>query len=170
MILKVIGAVFVIAACGGIGFRIAANHRREETDLRRLIGILDYLECELQYRLTPLPDLCRQASKELSGLLSGVFSQLCTEMEEQVLPDISACMAAVVAKTERLTPLVKEELLLLGKSVGRFDLDGQLKGLEAVRVDCRRQLDSLCYNRDSRLRSYQTLGLCAGAAIAILFV
>ena len=54
--------------------------------------------------------------------------------------------------------------------IGRFDLEGQLQGLESVRVYCRDQLDNLAKDRDVRLRSYQTLGLCAGAALAILFV
>jgi len=170
MILKLIGAVFVVAGCGGIGFRIAANHRLEEKNLRQLIGILDYMECELQYRLTPLPELCRQASKEFSGLLGKAFSELGLEMEAQISPDLDTCMSVVVGRSTRLTPLVQEELLLLGRSVGRFDIEGQLKGLEAVRQDCRRRLEALSLNRDTRLRSYQTLGLCAGAALAILFV
>ena len=170
MILKLLGAVMIITGCGGIGFRIAANHRQEEKNLRQLIGILDYMECELQYRLTPLPELCRQAAKEFSGLLGKVFSELALEMETQVSPDLDTCMCIAVEKSPKLTPFAREELLLLGKSVGRFDMEGQLKGLEAVRQDCRRQLEGLSCNRDTRLRSYQTLGLCAGAALAILFV
>ena len=66
--------------------------------------------------------------------------------------------------------LLLQQMLLLGKSIGRFDMDGQIKGLEAVRQDCRRRLDELSKDRDTRLRSYQTLGLCAGAALAILFI
>ena len=58
----------------------------------------------------------------------------------------------------------------LGASLGRFDLDGQLKGLESVRSDCREELKQLGLHRDERLRSYQTLGLCAGAALTILFI
>ena len=58
----------------------------------------------------------------------------------------------------------------MGSSLGRFDLDGQLLGLEAVRVYCQEQLSEMSKDRDVRLRSYQTLGLCAGAALAILFV
>ncbi len=170
MILKLIGAVLVLAGCGGIGFRIAANHRFEEKNLRQLIGILDYMECELQYRLTPLPELCRQASKEFSGMLGEVFWELSVEMEAQISPDLATCMSAAVEKAAKLSPLAREQLLLLGKSVGRFDMEGQLKGLEAVRHECRRQIEALSVNRDSRLRSYQTLGLCAGAALAILFV
>ena len=58
----------------------------------------------------------------------------------------------------------------LGKSLGRFDLNGQLQGIEQVRAHCRRELSSLENGRDQRIRGYQTLGVCAGAALAILFV
>lgn len=170
MMIKLIGAVLIIAGCGGIGFRIAATHRLEERNLRQLIGILDYMECELQYRLTPLPELCRQASKEFTGSLGKVFAELCLEMEAQVSPDLDVCMSVVLAKATKLTALTREALSLLGRSVGRFDMEGQLKGLESVRQDCRRQLEALSFNRDARLRSYQTLSICAGAALAILFV
>lgn len=170
MILKLMGTALVVAGCGGIGFRIAANHRREEINLRQLIGILDYMECELQYRLTPLPELCRQIASVFTGVIGNVFSELSSEMDAQVLPDIGTCMSVAIAKITRLTPMAQEELLLLGRSIGRFDLDGQMKGIEAVRQDCRRQLENLSSNRETRIRSYQTLGLCAGAALAILFV
>ena len=170
MILKLIGAVFVVVGCGGIGFRIAANHRCEEKNLRQLIGILDYMECELQYRMTPLPELCRQASKEFSGLLGSIFKELSMQMDAQNSSDLKKCMFVALEKTGQLPPLTQEELLFLGKTIGRFDMEGQLKGLEAVRQDCRRQVEALSFNRESRLRSYQTLGLCAGAALAILFV
>ena len=170
MILKFIGAIFVIAGCGSIGFRIAANHRIEEKNLRQLIGILDYMECELQYRLTPLPELCRQASKEFSGLLGNIFKELSVEMDAQNSTDIELCMSSALKKVGRLPPLTQEKLFLLSRSMGRFDMEGQLKGLDAVRQECRRQVENLTQNRDVRLRSYQTLGLCAGAALAILFV
>ena len=170
MILKIFGAVLIIAGCGGVGFRIASNHRQEEKNLRQLIGILNYMECELQYRLTPFPELCRKAAVDFSGLLGKVFFELGVEIETQKAPDLDTCMQTAVSKSAKLTPKVREELLLLGRSVCRFDIDGQIKGFEAVRQDSRRLLEGLTDNRDTRLRSYQTLGLCAGAALAILFI
>jgi len=170
MILKVMGVVLVITGCGGVGFRVAANHRQEEKMLRQLIGVLDLMECELQYRLTPLPELCRMASKECSGVLGNVFLELALEMESQASPDMYSCMDTVLKKVGSLPDLARDGLDLLGRSIGRFDIDGQLKGFEAVRQECRRSLEQLADNRDARLRSYQTLGLCAGAALAILFV
>jgi hypothetical protein len=59
---------------------------------------------------------------------------------------------------------------MLGTSLGRYDLQGQLNGIESVRIRCRSDLEELERNRDVRLRSYQRLGLCAGCALAILFL
>lgn len=170
MTAKLLGVVFVILGCGSVGFCIASNYKREEKNLRRLIGILDFMACELQYRLPSLPQLCRLCAKEFPGFPGSVFLSLSVEMEAQVCDDLSSCMASAVDKASRLSPITRQMLLTLGNSIGRFDLEGQLKGLEAVRQECRRKLSELSENRDIRLRSYQTLSLCAGAAIAILLV
>jgi len=170
MIYKILGAVLVIVGCGGFGFKMAAAHMKEERSLRQLIAILDFMECELQYRLTPLPSLCRQAASEGKGPLSQLFLWLARELEAQISPDVGRCMDAALSKVGDIPGLTGEILRTLGRSMGRFDIDGQLKGLDSVRQDCRRNLESLNRNRDVRLRSYQTLGLCAGAAMAILFI
>lgn len=170
MLLKIFGAIFVVIACGSVGFRMASNHRKEENSLRELVAVLDYLECELQCHLTPLPILCRQAAEESQTILANIFFGLAAEMEAQFSPDFHSCMEAVLSKNKQLPARTSSCLSLLGKSVGRYDLEGQRKGLEAVRQECRRQIEMLSENRENRLRSYQTLGLCAGAALAILFV
>lgn len=167
---KWIGAVLVICACGGAGSAIAAASRREEGTLRQLLAALDYMECELQYHLTPLPDLCRQAGQESRGEVRRVLLELASQLDSQIAPDVHCCMRGALAYCEGLPRRLRVAFEQMGTSLGRFDLEGQVKGLEAVRVHCRRELDSLSQNRDTRLRSYQTLGLCAGAALAILFV
>ena len=170
MSIKWIGAVMVIACCGWFGFSMAAAHRREESTLRKLIGVLDYIECELQYHLTPLPELCRQAASETTGVIRAVFTVLATELDDQISPDVGSCMDAVLARIHEIPKITKYCLQLLGKSLGRFDLQGQLSGLSGVRQQCRQELQSMCVNKEVRLRSYQTLGLCAGAALVILFI
>ncbi len=169
MSIKWIGALCVIAGCGGFGFSLAAAHLREERALRQLISALDLMACELQYRLTPLPDLCRLAGEDAKGCVQTVLFALSNELEAQISPDVATCMCAALNTSGDIPPCTREQLLLLGRSLGRFDLPGQLKGLDAVRSTCRSKLESLTVNKEPRLRSYQTLGLCAGAALAILF-
>lgn len=170
MILKWIGALLVIAGCGGVGFTMAASYKREERCLRALLRALDYMTCELQFRLTPLPELCREAGKECAGPAGQALAALSSELESQISPDADSCMYAALSKMENLPASTTEALRLLGKSLGRFDLDGQLQGIEQVRAHCRRELSGLENGRDQRIRGYQTLGVCAGAALAILFV
>lgn len=167
---KWIGALLIIAGCGGFGFALAAGHRREELCLRQLIGALDYMECELQYRMTPLPDLCRAAGSESKGVVGKILLRLSQELDDQISPDVASCMRAAMVNQDTVPAHTQENLKLLGNSLGRFDLTGQLNGLEAVRANCRLHLSELTQNRDTRLRSYHTLGICAGAALAILLI
>lgn len=170
MSLKVIGAFVLVMSCGGVGFQMAAAHVREERILRQLLRILDYMECELQYHLTPLPELCRQAAEQEAGVLRQVFCQLAQELDNQMSPDVGRCMNHVLGRLQNLPAKTRKVLRLMGASLGRFDLQGQIKGLENLRTECRRELKNLEAGRASRLREYKTLGLCAGAALAILFI
>lgn len=170
MTIKLIGAVLVILGCGGFGFHIAASQRLEERTIRQLIGVLDYIACELQYRMTPLPQLCRQAALECTGSLNKLFSAMASELEMQVAPDVDMCMKTVLARFSDVPKFTYEIMRKLGRSLGRFDLEGQLQDLEAVRSQCRARLSQIGENKDVRLRTYKTLGLCAGAALVILFI
>lgn len=170
MILKVIGAILIVVSCGSVGFKMAFNYREEEKNLREFIRILDYMECELQYRSTTFPELCRQVECTFKERLGEVFGVLALELEGNTSPSVEICLQAALKKCSDIPPLTLRNLTTFGGSVCRFDLDGQIKGLDAVRVECSKDLEVMEQNRDSRLRSYQTLGLCAGAALAILFV
>ena len=165
-----IGAALIVAGCGGFGFSVASGYKREERILRQLISALNYMEWELQYRLTSLPELCRQAGRETGGTLREVFCNLARELEWQSAPDVSSCMAAALKRSHELPRRIRAIMKQLGHTLGRFDLPGQKQGLEEVRASCRMELEALGKNRDTRLRSYGTLGLCAGAALAILFL
>ena len=167
---KWMGALLIVLSCGGFGMGLAASQHREEAALRQLVSALDLMECELQYRMTPLPELCRLAGRENRGCIRKILLDLARELDEQIAPDVSSCMKAALGTAHDIPAAALRALDLLGQSLGRFDLQGQLKGLEAVRSHCRLVLEDMTRNKQQRLRSYQTLGFCAGAALAILLV
>lgn len=170
MIYKWMGASLVIGASGGLGLILAWNQIREERALHQLAEILEYMESQLAYRLTPLPDLCREASSLSSGVLGQVMEKLSESLESRHFPQVSGCMQAVLENAPQLPPQTMEILLSLGNSLGRLDLDGQRKELLTLRGECRRNLQALRRNRGERLRSIRTLGFCAGAALSILLI
>ncbi len=167
---KIIGAIIIILACGSVGFRIKLAHTKEIYSMKMLIASLDYMECELQFRMLPLPELCKLTANECEGSLQRFYFLLAEELEQQVSPDVKQCIQVVFSKINNLPNSTAEAIKQMGKSIGRFDLAGQLRGLESVRGECRIKLGKLMANSEPRMRSYQTLGLCAGAAIVILLV
>ena len=169
MSIRYVGAILVILACGGCGFSMAAAFRREEQLLRQLSDILQFLYCELQFRLTPLPELCAEVSGKGRGTMYAFFGCLGELLRQNRYPLVKDCVYAAMEQKE-LSPEIRGLLVALGQTLGQFDLSGQLSGLEAVRHRCGQALESLCRGREDRIRSYQTLGLCAGSALAILFV
>ena len=83
--------------------------------------------------------------------------------------DIAGCINALLGTVD-LPRRVRKNVRQLGASLGRFDLEGQLQGLEAVRQQCCADLKELEENREQRLRCYQTLTVCTGTALAILLI
>lgn len=170
MTIKMMGAVLILTACGGMGFSVASMHRKKERMLQQLIRSIRFMICELQYRQTPLPQLIRMAAAETTATLHQILMDFAGELDLQLMPDAACCMAAVVGQVPKLPEMVRQKFLMLGRNLGRFDLSGQITGLEAVCQVCQRDLDGLLVNRDARLRSYMTLGVCAGIALVILFI
>jgi len=166
---KIWGSMLVILGCGGFGFSMAAACRREERQLMELMDILQYLYCDLRYHLTPLPDLCRKAAKQGRGSVYRLFEGVGDILQQGTMPLVSDCVYLAMTGSE-ISPTVRELLIVMGQTLGQFDLEGQLMGLKSLIQRCEKSLDSLRQGKADRLRSYQTLGLCAGAALVILFV
>ena len=169
MNLRFIGIVMVVTGCGGFGFAMAAAYRRELTLLSRLIRVLNDMEWELQYRLTPLPELCRMAAREETGILRDVFLRLAQSLDSMRNPDVKSCMQAILS-AKQIPSILRKHLKELGTSLGRFDLQGQILGLRAVRASCRKELNELENRKTERIKEYRMLALCAGAAIAVLMI
>ena len=170
MKLQWMGAILIIAGCGGIGFLMATHDRRELLNLEQLALTVEYMICELNYRVVPLPELCRNASKRCKGSIRDLFENLAQELDSQIAPDVECCMRHAMERCPEIRGSVLDYLIDLGSTLGNFDLQGQLRSLEGLLEQCRNRTEEMGKNRTQRLRGYQTLGLCAGAALAILLL
>lgn len=170
MILRIYGAVFIVLGCGGISL-IAANYIKHEISMiKQFISALEYMVCDLQFRHTPLSELFRKASDICNGTLKKLFAEVAAYMELQQYPDATECMKVTISHYTGLPKRMRCELEHLSQSLGIFDLQGQIDSLEAVKGESLWLLKQYSQNLDVRLRSYRALGICLGAAIAILLI
>ena len=167
--MRVIGAVLLMTGCSGFGFSIAYAQRKEVAMLRKLINALQEMEWELKYRMPDLAELCSIAASVAGGRCAEIFQELSEKLSKNEVTDISGSMNSMISQTE-LPRSIKRNMRRLASSLGRYDLEGQLEGLSLTRRQCKHDLNKMEDNSTQRMRNYQTLALCAGAALVILFI
>ena len=170
MTVRIIGAIMIVIGCSAFGILIAAAHRKEVKTLQIFLDTLDTMECELQYRRSPLPALCKVIAQTHIGIVGTFYKNLAQELESQIRPSVDACVQAACSQSGDIPMLTHELIKIFGRTMGQFDVEGQLQAIRAVRAEGVQRLESLMHNQDMRIRSYQTLGVCVGAALAILFI
>ncbi len=169
MIQKWIGAALVLAGGGSTGFLLAASYRREERLLEQTLGLLARMEHELSCRASPVSALCALAEACMEPI-SALYRRLSEELNRQVLPNAAQCMAVALEGQRDLPGPVKAIHLQLAQGLGRYDLESQIRELQELQTLCRQMLSTHRANRPQRIRTYQTLGLCAGAGLAIILL
>lgn len=169
MTMRILGALLLTAGCGGMGFSLVRSYKWEVRLLGGLLNALREMEWELKYRVTPLPELCRVGAFAARGQVRQVLEQLALRLEAGGVCHVSECMNAL-SSTPALPRRARDCLRQLGNSLGRFDLEGQLQGLQEAQRQCRGYLEELKEGGADRLRTCQTLAVCGGAALAILFI
>lgn len=165
---RVIGAILILAGCSGFGFLLAYQSIVEEQMLSQLVNALDYICCDLQFNMETLSVLFYNASRTTTGQLHRVLKTISTDLNAHSVSDPTECICCVLKKEQSIPGKVNTILINMSNSLGKFDLAGQLSGLEATKKLAQKELDKLIKNKQERIRTYRTLGICAGAALAII--
>jgi len=169
MSFKIVGAVLIISSCICVGHIMTSSHKKTVRLMQQLIAAFAYMECELSYRTSPLPELLRNVSTENSAL-KRYFCVLADELEDQISPNVACCVDAALTRVNDLPELVRIGIKQFGRNAGCFDVDGQIKEIISVKEHCTSLLANYTKNEEVRLRNYRVLTLCAGTAIVILLL
>ena len=170
MTLKLFGALLVILSSAAFGFGYSSSYKKETHYLESLINALGYMQCDLEFRLTPLPELLQTAGNYCDGNLKNFFFELAKSLSSSDPPSMCLCVQSALERCGALPESCKASIIKLGKSLGIFGLSGQLEGIRSVQLDCEQILSGHLQNQEKHIRSYKTLALCAGAALVIIFI
>lgn len=170
--IRIVGMVLVAGASASAGFGAALRVRQSISQMRQLSSALEVMRCELQYAMTPLPQLCDVVAKTAKGTIHTLFLNLGKGLTGEDNCDTSQAMRQAIGQTRALA--LPEDILFslleLGQTMGKFDLNGQLSILEMTQKRIQMCLERYERDQNQRCRSYQALGLCAGAALIILMI
>ena len=167
--IRLIGAVMIILGAGGFGIAKTAQFYRQQRQLRSYLYMLELLKCELTYTLFPLPKLCR-ITAERSERLCADFLKRYADFLDSGASRTAAAREAFSEGNCFLPPDASMAILELFGTLGRYDLEGEENLLRLTQQRLKAALERGETEKRPMAKGYALLGLCTGAALAILLV
>ena len=168
--IRLLGAILIVTGCGTIGFIIANRVLYEISATKNLISIMEYWKNSLSFHHTTLPDLCKVAHSMDSTVIGEFFGLLGEQFDKQGMGNAASCIESALSISSDVPSHCRKLIEQLGRGLGEFDLNSQTRMLDFVLEEANITLQSLSENLIVRLRSYRTLGICTGFAIAISMI
>lgn len=81
--LKIIGAVLLVSACGIAGWTVSSSYARRPAELRSFISALQMLETEIIYAATPLPDALAGIAERIDTKVAPFFRQAAAGLQPE---------------------------------------------------------------------------------------
>lgn len=169
--LKLIGSLFLLCGCSGIGLLLVKNLDNRVSVIRDLLCALETMERELSFRMPLLEDMLFAAEKSVKDPTRS-FLNVCREgvRKKADTPFAEIWNTAAQENLSIIKIQELESLFLLGGILGRYDCDGQKMAIEQACVELRNTLSEAIIERKSRGRVYNVLGTATGAFLAILLL
>jgi len=170
---KLAGALLVMAAGTLIGFAQAARYAARPRQIRELIHALKRLETEISYGQTPLPEALARVGGALAEPLRRMFLRAAARMAERRETTAEACWTEAVETVWPDTAMRagdKEALLRLGASLGLSDRADQLKHVRLAMVHLEAEETAAREEQRKYEKMCRSLGVLGAALVVILMV
>ena len=170
--LKLIGLSLILAASGAVGAGLAGTVRRQQAQTLALIDALLRIRHELQYRLTPLPEIFAALGSSRNREIAEFFSRLAALLSSAQTCTVGYACRQALAQTRglSLSSAARGTILSLVDSLGRYDLEGSVQALDLALSRLREEVKALQNSAAARCRTYLTLGVCTGLAAAVILI
>lgn len=164
--MRVAGMIFIVLSAGSVGFQMASNLKKRCMLMQQILISLQVMKNEIVVCRTPLPRVFALMAASVQEPLSLVYSCIAKDMDRNrwVTPYEAVC-TALLGFSEAT---VGDVLLPLAQTLGKYDLDAQTIGIDKAVFDAQAILHTLEDERRLKSRTYRTLGICTGLAVAIL--
>lgn len=170
--MKLIGVLFVVLSAASVGFRFSYAVKQRCDLIGQLQVALRLLKSEISNHGTPLPEAFAVLAAATRGNVALYFSTAAKQMDQKrwMTPADSLVMAEDHLRELPANDPVRRILKELANGLGRLSWDNQLHSIDCAMVRLEEMRRIAEQDRTIRCRTYRTLGLCAGLALAILLI
>jgi len=169
----IIGCILIIGACSYIGFFLGRQYNARFEQIKKLRSSLKMLETEISYSMNPLPEALFKVGSRILGPVGKLYEHTAELLGKNAGLPMEQVWRAGLDRLAEESSLKKEELDVLddfGLGLGGSDREEQLKNLHLAQEHLRIIESSAERDRNKYERMYKTLGILAGAALALVLI
>lgn len=168
--LRVIGAVLVMAGTVGLAWREVERLGERVEVLRGLQGAVAYLEEELAFRFTPLPQLLEQLSQNRQGAVGAFFGNVGKKMEQGDVPLRQGWRQGVEQTLSMLKDEEQKTVAELGEVLGQYDAKTQVQTLKLTGERLAGAYIAAQEERGRLGKVYLALGVAGGLVTVLVLI
>jgi len=170
---RIAGAVFVVAGCTGMGLWLGRGIRRRVDELNEVKKTAILLRGEIRYSLAPLPEaigrIALKAKPPLTEYLQEIYQEL-SAMEGKSFSEIWTRNTENFLSGSYLKPEDLNIIIDLGTKLGYLDKEMQLGAIDLFLDQLGQIIDEQVRVMPAKQKIYNYLGVLCGALIVILLI
>ena len=170
--IRVLGGILVAASCAGLGMLQGKKLTNRILHLKAMIRIAAFLEGEISFAKSTLPEALKEISgrtqEPFSGFLAAVSRRLGEHPGERFSHILRQEMEHYLRQTE-LTEEDLEEFYRAASDLGYLDKNMQVHILASYRRDQEEKVQRLTGELPQKLKLFRSLGILGGIFLVILF-
>ena len=170
---KLMGILFVMCGCIGLGLFYSSRVLEQYQTLLRLKKALLLLEGEIRYGVKTFPEAMRDVGAKSRGCIGAFFSSVGETMEAEEKRELYEIWKASMAATLSKGALKREELQNLdelGKTAGYLDAKMQMDAIMLTIKRLDHSIHRLEGEKKDKVRLYNMLGVMGGVFITIMIL
>ncbi|MDR2889247.1 MAG: stage III sporulation protein AB [Lachnospiraceae bacterium] len=171
--LQLIGMILLLTGSTGMAWNYCQEQRERLRYLKYIKQMYEYLQNEIAYARSSLPEICEELSDRLPEPFAQAFAMIVAEIKENNGRSFEDIWTGVM--TEQIKPLplsgVEKELIIdLTDSPGFRDGKGQAKGMERHIEEVTRHIKELEEGLKSKNKVVMCMGVMGGLMAIILLI
>lgn len=174
MYMKVIGIAMIIASSTLIGFKFNENAKSRIEELKTIRNIVTMLKGEIKYNNATVSE----ALVRMAGRTYGNFNRFLLDMSESLNGNNQKSIdrmwsEKVKSNFSTSTYLNKndiKEFAGLGRSIGRYDVESQMKSLDMFIEEITVKIEEEGQKAKSNGKLYKCMGIMAGIFIVLVII
>ena len=170
--LKLIGAVFIFAACTILGYQLSRHFSERPRQLRYFKTALQALEAEIMFGHIPLQEASKRLAKQMPKPISLFFNNFSDnlQIEEATVKHAWADSLKSISSLLALQSKDIEILEQFGETLGKHDRFQQQKQIALTMTHLEREENEALLAQSKYEKMIKSLGVLLGLLLIILLV